>query len=144
MTAYSLSKAKMLPNGAFFANIKKGTKVVGTVENSGRGGSDITTFLNQAERAAFTVEARNVMGAEVNEVEDAFVNRLLFIFEVNKVRSGVVTIKSFEDFYEQGIFSVLRNKDYTNDAIANAVKNQTPDRLLWNKTRQEFIPASQW
>lgn len=144
MTAYSLTKAKMLPTGAFSATIKKGTKVVASVENSGRGGCDLISFLNQTERAEFTAEAKTVMGEDTFEVEDAFVSRLFSMFEISKIRTGVVTVKNPDEFFVDGVYSVIRHKGYTAEEITNAVKAQTPDRLLWNKTRQEFVPASQF
>ena len=142
-SAYSLTKVKMLSNGAFESVIRKDGVMVGTAENSGRGGCNNYSFINQTERALFTARSKEVMGEDEFEVEDLYTNRLLAFFDVNKVRSGMVSVDSVSDFHETGRYMVIGRKA-AKEAIIAHVKSKTPDRLLWSKEAYDFIPASQF
>lgn len=143
-SVYSLSKVKTLSNGAFESFIMRDGKRVGSAENSGRGGCHLYSFINPAERELFTTRAKEVCGADEFEVEDVYLNRLLAYSDVNKVRFGVVSVESVENFHETGRYVVIGNKNYTKDVIAASVASKTPDRLLWSKTAYDFVPASQF
>ena len=143
-SVYSLSKVKTLSNGSFEAFIMRDGQRVGSAENAGRGGCHNYSFINREERELFTARAKEVCGAEEFEVEDLYTNRLLGYADVNKVRFGLVSVESVENFHETGRYSVIGNKNYTKEFIAASIAAKTPDRLVWSKTAYDFVPASEF
>lgn len=140
---YTLAKAKELASGAFYAEIKLNGKLVGEVSNDGRGGCDMYSFKDRENRELFTKTAQERMGerAPGAEVEDQFVTSLFLVHGLNAVRTGLVAVASPEDYWENGRYTVLKRAGVTKEQIIAMVKAQTPDRIVWNKDTQEFVPA---
>ncbi|MCW2763825.1 MAG: hypothetical protein JWR85_4026 [Marmoricola sp.] len=140
---YTLAKAKELASGAFYAEIKLNGKLVGEVSNDGRGGCDRYSFKDRENRELFTKTAQELMGESEPgaEVEDKFVTRLFLVHGLNSVRTGLVAVSSPEDYWENGRYTVLKRAGVTKAQIIEAVKAQSPDRIVWNKDTQEFVPA---
>lgn len=140
---YTLAKAKELASGAFYAEIKLNGKLVGEVSNDGRGGCDMFSFKDHENRELFTKTATELMGEREPgaEVEDQFVTRLFLVHGLNAVRTGLVAVASAEDYWENGRYTVLKRAGVTKEQIIALVKEKTPDRIVWNKDTQEFVPA---
>ena len=139
---FTLASAKEMPNGAFYAVIKLNGKKVGEVSNDGRGGMDLFQFKDFETRQLFTKAAKDAMGADVEfEVEGQFVTRLFLLNRLNSVRVGVVVVDSPEDYWENGRYGIVKQSGATNEQIVKAMKVQTPERIVWNKETQEFVPA---
>lgn len=140
---FTLAKAKELPSGAFYAEIKLNGKMVGDVSNDGRGGCDMYSFKDRESRELFNKAAKEVMGnAETPfEIEDAYVTRLFLAHSLNSVRTGLVGVASAEDYWENGRYTVYKKAGVSKEDIIKAVKAKYPDRIVWNKDTQEFVPA---
>lgn len=140
---YTLAKAKELASGAFYAEIKLNGKLVGDVSNDGRGGCDMFSFKDHENRALFTKTAQEKMGEREPgaEVEDKFVTHLFLAHTLNSVRTGLVAVTSPEDYWENGRYTVFKRAGVSKEDIIKAVKANAPDRIVWNKDTQEFVPA---
>lgn len=138
---YTLAKAKELASGAFYAEIKLNGKMVGEVSNDGRGGCDMYSFKDHESHALFTKTAQEKMGDTGQEVEDRFVTQLFLVHGLNSVRTGLVTVSSPEDYWENGRYGIIKSAGVTKAQIIEAVKAKTPDRIVWNKDTQEFVPV---
>jgi hypothetical protein len=80
-------------------------------------------------------------GGPGNEVEDQFVTRLFLVHGLNAVRTGLVGVASAEDYWENGRYTVYKKAGVSKEDIIKAVKDKYPDRIVWNKETQEFVPA---
>lgn len=140
---FTLAKAKELASGAFYAEIKLNGKLVGDVSNDGRGGCDMYSFKDRESRELFTKVAKEVMGAgePYVEIEDAYVTRLFLANALNSVRTGLVGVASPEDYWENGRYTVYKKAGVSKEDIIKSVKAKYPDRIVWNKDTQEFVPA---
>lgn len=140
---FTLAKAKELASGAFYAEIKLNGKTVGDVSNDGRGGCDMYSFKDRESRELFTQTAKEVMGDKEPglEIEDAYVTRLFLAHTLNSVRTGLVGVASAEDYWENGRYTVYKKAGVSKEDIIKAVKAKHPDRIVWNKETQEFVPA---
>lgn len=138
---FTLAKAKELASGAFYAEIKLNGKTIGEVSNDGRGGCDRYDFKDRESREAFTKGAQEAMGNAGQEIEDQFVTRLFLTHGLNAVRTGLVGVASAEDYWENGRYTVYKKAGVSKEDIIKAVKDKYPDRIVWNKETQEFVPA---
>jgi hypothetical protein len=140
---FTLAKAKELASGAFYAEIKLNGEMVGDVSNDGRGGCDMYNFKNRESRELFSQAAREFVGDDETtlEVEDEFVTRLFLTHKLNSVRTGLVAVANPEDYWENGQYTILKRAGVSKEDIIKAVKAQAPDRIVWNKDTQEFVPA---
>ena len=134
---YRLSKFKETDSGAFTATIMLDGKSVGSVENSGRGGSNLYWFNTPADMWAYEIQATTLFPKEVSEVSDCFLNHLILLFEANRIR-GIVAVTSEYDFLETGRYLSFKTGTDISALKTHLLQTRGVPYLVWDKKSYSF------
>jgi hypothetical protein len=133
---YTLTAVKETASGAFTANINLDGKKVGSVENDGRGGSNLYWFIKPEYRADFEGTAADELPDEDFEVADAYTYRLLTLAAIARTRN-VVFVENIEKMHQTGEYSKFGTSDF--DGVLNHLRSTGRTGFVFSKTVGGFI-----
>ena len=127
---------------AWSCQITKDGKVIGFAENSGHGGSNLYHFDDRAEEAAMEAHAKAVKGDNEFEVLDQFVNDLITVMEMNRMRKVAFLLDG--DDFDLGQYRAFKaNVTFEQAVEALRTYPQFKDKhpKVWDKQVGAFVPV---
>lgn len=143
MANYSIRNLSTTPTSrgeAWSCEVLKDGVLIGTAENSGRGGCNNYYFPNRADETDMAAHAKAVLGDEF-EVLDTFVVNLTIVAQMNRMRC-VAFILDGDDFDTLGQYNKFPARvtvEQAKQALLTNPKSKDKHPKIWDKNVGGFV-----